>query len=87
LNEIDGMRVIMPQIPAGLFDQTLILNGGSTDGTVEWAREQGYTVYVQKQKGIRFAYLEALPLIEGDLIVSISLALCVSFYGFCLFWL
>lgn len=72
LNEIDGMRAIMPQIPAGLFDQILILDGGSTDGTIEWAREQGYTVYVQKKKGIRFAYLEALPLIEGDVIVSIS---------------
>jgi glycosyltransferase involved in cell wall biosynthesis len=72
LNEIDGVRTIMPQIPPGLFDQTLILDGGSTDGTIEWARDQGYTVYVQKRKGIRFAYLEALPLIEGDVIVSIS---------------
>jgi glycosyltransferase involved in cell wall biosynthesis len=72
LNEIDGMRAIMPQIPPGLFDQILILDGGSTDGTIEWAREQGYTVYVQKQKGIRFAYQEALPLMEGDMIVSIS---------------
>ena len=72
LNEIDGMKAVMPQIPTGLFDQILILDGGSTDGTIEWAREHGYTVYVQKRKGIRFAYLEALPLIEGDVIVSIS---------------
>jgi len=72
LNEIDGVRAVMPQIPAGLFDQILILDGGSTDGTIEWAREQGYMVYVQQRKGIRFAYLEALPLIEGDVIVSIS---------------
>src|SRR4051812_13293132 len=72
LNEIDGMRAIMPQIPDGLFDQILILDGGSTDGTIEWARAQGYTVLIQRQKGIRFAYLEALPFIEGDVIVSIS---------------
>jgi glycosyltransferase involved in cell wall biosynthesis len=72
LNEIDGVRAIMPRIPAGWFDQILILDGGSTDGTIEWAREQGYTVHVQRQKGIRFAYLEALPLIEGDVIVSLS---------------
>jgi glycosyltransferase involved in cell wall biosynthesis len=72
LNEIDGVKAILPQISPDWFDQLLILDGGSTDGTVEWARDHGYTVYVQRQKGIRFAYLEALPLIQGDTIVSLS---------------
>lgn len=72
LNEIDGVRAILPRIPSGLFDQVLVLDGGSTDGTVEWARAHGFAVYVQKQPGIRFAYQEALPLIAGDVIVSIS---------------
>ena len=35
LNEIEGMRVIMPQIPKGVFDQILICDGGSTDGTID----------------------------------------------------
>jgi glycosyltransferase involved in cell wall biosynthesis len=72
LNEIEGVRAILPRIPRGLFEQILILDGGSTDGTVEWAREQGFTVLQQQQKGIRFAYLEALPHITGDVIVSLS---------------
>jgi glycosyltransferase involved in cell wall biosynthesis len=72
LNEIEGMKVIMPQIKRELYEQILILDGGSTDGTIEWAREQGYEVYVQKKRGIRFAYLEALDLIKGDLIVTFS---------------
>jgi glycosyltransferase involved in cell wall biosynthesis len=72
LNEIDGMRAIMPRIPREWFHQILVLDGGSTDGTVEWARQAGYTVYIQRQQGIRFAYLEALPLIEGETIVSFS---------------
>jgi glycosyltransferase involved in cell wall biosynthesis len=72
LNEIEGVKAIMPRIPRDWFDQILILDGGSTDGTIEWARAQGYTVLVQRQPGIRFAYLEALPLIEGDIIVSLS---------------
>ncbi len=38
LNEIDGVRAIMPRISREWFDQILILDGGSTDGTVEWAR-------------------------------------------------
>lgn len=72
LNEIDGMKVIMPAIEKDWCDQVLILDGGSTDGTVEWAREQGYEVYIQQRKGIRHAYLEALPLIEGDIVVTLS---------------
>lgn len=72
LNEIDGVKAIFPRLPRECFDQILVLDGGSTDGTVEWAREQGYTVYQQQRRGIRFAYLEALSLIEGDIIVSLS---------------
>jgi glycosyltransferase involved in cell wall biosynthesis len=72
LNEIDGVKAVMPRIAPGWFDQVLILDGGSTDGTVEWAIAHGYSVYVQRRKGIRFAYHEVLPLIEGDAIVSFS---------------
>ena len=72
LNEIDGMRVIMPQIDPSWCDQILIVDGGSTDGSVEWARRNGYTVVVQQQKGIRFAYFEVLPMITGDVIITFS---------------
>jgi glycosyltransferase involved in cell wall biosynthesis len=72
LNEIDGVKAVMPRVPAGLFHQVLIVDGGSTDGTVEWARDNGYAVHVQRRQGIRHAYLEALPLIEGDAIISFS---------------
>lgn len=72
LNEIDGMRAIMPQIDPNWYDQLIILDGGSTDGTIEYAKEQGYFVYVQKEKGIRFAYREVLPYIEGDVVMTFS---------------
>ena len=49
-----------------------MVDGGSTDGTIEYAREQGYQVYVQKEPGIRQAYMEALPLVEGDVIITFS---------------
>lgn len=72
LNEVNGMRAIMPQIHPDWCDQIIILDGGSTDGTIEYAREQGYFVYEQKQRGIRFAYLEVLPYIEGDVVITFS---------------
>ena len=72
LNEIVGMKAIMPKIKNEWFDQILVVDGASTDGTAEWAREQGYEVYVQKQKGIRQAYMEALPLVRGDVILTFS---------------
>lgn len=72
LNEIDGMKVIMPQINPSWVDQIIIVDGGSNDGTIEWARESGYHVYVQKEKGFRHAYTEVWPLIEGDIVITFS---------------
>ena len=72
LNEIEGMKVIMPQISRGWCDQIIVVDGGSTDGTIEWARESGYTLHVQKRPGIRFAYFEVLPMIAGDVVISFS---------------
>ena len=72
LNEINGMKAIMPRVKREWCDQIIIVDGGSTDGTIEWAREQGYFVYVQKQKGFRHAYTEVLPYIEGDVVITFS---------------
>lgn len=72
LNEIDGMRVIMPLIPPGTVDQTLILDGGSTDGTIEYARERGYDVVIQDKPGLINAYRQVRPYIRGDVLVTFS---------------
>ena len=72
LNEIEGVKAILPAIDPSWCDQLIVVDGGSKDGTIEWCREHGYEVYVQKRKGIRFAYLEVLPMIKGDVILCIS---------------
>ncbi len=71
-NEIDGMRAIMPQIRRDWVDQILIVDGGSTDGTVEYAKEHGYTLYTQQEPGVRQAYMTVLPHIEGDVLITFS---------------
>jgi len=72
LNEISGMRRILPRIRREWVDQILVLDGGSTDGTVEYAVEHGWEVYRQKQVGIRLGYIEAYAQITGDVIVTFS---------------
>ncbi len=72
LNEIDGMKAIMPRIKKEWYDQLLIIDGQSTDGTIEYCREQGYPIVVQQKKGMRNAYLESLPYISGDVLLTFS---------------
>jgi glycosyltransferase involved in cell wall biosynthesis len=72
IDEIEGMRTVMPRVKPGWVDQILLVDGGSTDGTVEYAREQGYDIYVQKKKALRNAYIESLPLARGDTVIAFS---------------
>ncbi|OGQ05162.1 MAG: histidinol phosphate phosphatase [Deltaproteobacteria bacterium RIFCSPLOWO2_01_44_7] len=72
LNEIEGMKAIMPRIKPEWVDQILVADGGSTDGTVEWAKEQGYEVVVSPGKGLTKAYLAAWPKIRGDIVIYFS---------------
>lgn len=72
LNEIDGMKEIMPQVNKDWVDQILIVDGQSTDGTIEYCKEHGYEIVVQQKKGMRSAYMEAWPHIRGDVVLTFS---------------
>ena len=71
MNEIDGVKVIMPQIQRNWVDEILIVDGGS-DGTFEYAVEQGYRVLKQKTKGLVGAYREGVAASIGDAILTFS---------------
>lgn len=72
LNEIDGMKAVMPHVRKKWVDEILVLDGGSTDGTVEYAKSKGYRVVMQKSKGITNASLEGIKAANGDYIISFS---------------
>jgi len=72
LNEIDGMRVIMPQVRRRWVDQILFLDGGSTDGTIDYVLDHGYDLHVQREPGIRVGYMEVLDQIEGEVVLTFS---------------
>lgn len=72
LNEIEGMKRIMPQIRREWVEEIVVVDGGSSDGTVEYAESLGLTVVRQKKRGLRQGYLEALPHITGEAIITFS---------------
>jgi glycosyltransferase involved in cell wall biosynthesis len=72
LNEIGGMKAIMPRIKKEWYSQLLVVDGNSTDGTIEYCKEKGYPLFIQKRKGLRRGYIEAFPYIEGDIVVTFS---------------
>lgn len=72
LNEIDGVKVILPKIRPEWYDQLIILDGGSTDGTVEYLKENGYEVIFQKGVGLRKGFIENYKNVTGDIIITFS---------------
>jgi glycosyltransferase involved in cell wall biosynthesis len=72
LNEAHGMRTIMPKVRKEWVDQILVVDGKSKDGTADIARQMGYDVVMQETPGIRGAYMDALPFVKGDVILTFS---------------
>ena len=72
LNEIDGMKAIMPRIKREWVDEILIVDGGSTDGTIEYAIENGYDIFIQEEKGGYNAYVEGIERIKSDTVITFS---------------
>lgn len=54
-NEIAGCKHDVPMIDRSKFEQIYCIDGGSTDGTVEYLKEQGIEVYPQTGKGLNQA--------------------------------
>ena len=70
LNEIDAVRVVLPKVKAEWYDELLIVDGCSTDGTPEWLKENGYTVLNQEEKGIASAHAHAFNASTGDFFIA-----------------
>lgn len=72
LNEIDGVRLIMPRVKREWVDEIIVVDGGSTDGTVQYFEAMGIPVVRQKSKGVCGSYWEGLEVATGDVIIPFS---------------
>ncbi|MES0872878.1 glycosyltransferase family 2 protein [Sinimarinibacterium thermocellulolyticum] len=70
-NEADRIDDCLASI-CGWADQVVVLDSGSTDGTVEIARRRGATVYQTDWPGFSAQRNRALGLVDGEWVLSID---------------
>ncbi len=72
LNEIDGIRELYTLLPEQYLPDTFAVDGGSTDGTLEFLAARGVRVYGQSRRGRGEAFRMAFANTDYDAIVFFS---------------
>ena len=68
-NELDGCKADIPKIPFEIFDQVYSIDGGSTDGTIEYLEQNNIEVINQTKSGYNQAYIDAFDNCKTDAVV------------------
>ena len=72
MNEIDGLRSIWTSIPFEFFSRVLVVDGHSTDGTLEFLADKGCEVLSQKSPGRGNAIREAMERVDEEVVIFMS---------------
>src|SRR6185295_9984374 len=72
LNELEGLKAAVPFIDRSLVDEIVVIDGGSRDGSVEYAMEAGLTVVTQLRRGLHFAIYDVARALTTDCVIEFS---------------
>jgi glycosyltransferase involved in cell wall biosynthesis len=72
LNELQGLKATLPLLDRSLIDDIIVIDGGSRDGTVEFALDSGLTVVSQLRPGLHFAVFDIAHALPHDFIIEFS---------------
>ena len=71
-NEIDGVKAIFDMMPLDKAEEVLVIDGGSTDGTVDFFERKGVKVVSQDKKGRGVAFRIGMQEAHGENLVYFS---------------
>lgn len=72
LNEIEGLRALVDRLPLAEADECFAVDGGSTDGTVEFLTGRGIRVVGQSRRGRGQAFRIGAETAQGEHLVFFS---------------
>lgn len=72
LNELHGLRATLPFIDLSYVDDVYVIDGGSTDGTIEYASEFGVTLVSQLRPGLQYAIYDVAHALPHDYVIEFS---------------
>ena len=68
-NELEGCKLDVPRLVRDGFDEVFAIDGGSTDGTVDYLQAQGIPVHRQRTRSLNAAYAEAVEWARSEAVV------------------
>jgi len=71
-NEIHGLRALFDRIPFAAVDEAFAVDGGSTDGTLEFYQSRRFPVVPQRSAGRGEAFRSAFARAKGDAVLFFS---------------